>query len=143
MQDVLLKLNEAHEEIQKVDTQARERLADVLSRETRLFKREKDADEKDAILTDREVVCSKIENIIAYKEEALKLMSDASALMEKATTAQKELDNNVKIETAKLNDLRDVTRREQENVDKQKAGVESEVSKRVEQCLINMGIKKA
>lgn len=143
MQDVLDKLSEAHAEISKIDTKSREVLADVLLRETRVAKREKDADEKDAIISSREEAVSKIESIVALKKEAEYLFTDALELMDKVKNAQKELEQNTKASNDKLSDLREIAYREQENVDKQKKDIENEIGSRVNQCLVNMGIKKA
>ena len=142
MQSVLDKLNDAHEEIQKIEKEARERLADVLVRENRVILREKKVAEDEATMGDREAAVSKIESVVALKKEAEELMAKAQALMESATGAQKELDKNTKISTDTINDLRSIARKEQDNVDKRRRELDDEVSKRVEQCLINMGIRK-
>ncbi len=143
MQDVLNKLGEAHDEIQKIDKESREKLAEVLLREARSFKKEKELNEKESMLNEREAAVSKIESVVALKQEATDLMDKAQKLNESVIEAQKQLNADTKAANDKLVDLRETARREQENVDRQKKEIEEEVGRRVQQCLINMGIKKA
>lgn len=142
MQDVLDNLKKAHEGLGALEAQARDRVNLAIAREYNADKREKACDERELSLAERESAVVKIENVVELKRQSDESMNTAQSLMDKLTEDKKQFESDSKIQMDKIRDERQLSRKEQENVDNQKKDMDKEITKRVEQCLLNMGIKK-
>lgn len=90
----------------------------------------------------RESEVSKVENVVSLKSEADKLIIEGKNIKSANDNDRKSFESYKSGETSRLNELRLTVQRESDNVLEARKQIDEEVSKRVSEVLVKMGIKK-
>lgn len=141
MQDVLIKLDSALQDVQRLIETNQQKQRELEQREKDLESHTYAHKERKTILDNREQNIAHVENIVLLKQEAEKLMEEAQKKLVDLKDKESRFNNAVAIQTAELNGKREEMNREEANLEKNKKHYDKEVANRLNEILKNMGMK--
>jgi hypothetical protein len=143
MEQLLAQLREVFTNGQELIAEYKQKLAIVTDEKKSLDDMRASLDERHHGMEAREIECKKVENAVNLHKQAKDIMESATARLQLADQAEKDLKTNAEKEHAELNNKRELTRREVQAQEKQKKDIDDEVKKRLKYILSKMGIDVA
>jgi hypothetical protein len=95
-------------------------------------------DEREKELVAREAKCSKLEDADSTMKAATALMEDAKNKMDDVLTKEKDIRSRIDIENQLLNTKRIEVKKEADNIEVGRRGIEAEVKRRVDEIVAKM-----
>lgn len=136
---LIIQLHQVMDDARNLVSQNRQYLEQIKEREQVVSEKEQSVSSREKGIIGREEACQKIENVISMQKNAKDLLDSANLRINQAAEAERKLNQSVQEQTEKISQDRLLAQKEANNVIQQRRDIDKEVTKRVNDCLKNLG----